>query len=145
MLRIATIREQQAFGTAVSFPFRRTASGGDFAVDSGEAEIRSSIKQILMTRRYERPFLVKNGIPFGTLIAYALFEDPKTAIDIFTVEAKMAVETWESRVYNVSASADQLLPKEPTVIVGSLYYQIRATGRPDSVVVTYDTQKGTVR
>lgn len=84
--------------TGVSFPFRVGAKGGVVTSTTTESEvthINESIRQILLTRKGERPMEPE----FGTNLYRMIFEViDETMMNVISFEIKEALARWEPRI-----------------------------------------------
>lgn len=126
------------YGKGLAFPFRLDATGARPALSSEEELVQQSIYSILMTNIGERPFLVKNGIPYGTRLRSITFEDSSIAREILQHDIKLALDTWEPRIVVsavVVSREEEALNR--AVIWSRVLYRYRSTNRPDNYVVPY--------
>lgn len=133
--------ERRLLGSGLSFPLRQNASGY-YATSAGKARVWESIEQIVMTDPMERPYRVRNGIPFGTRVRRLMFEDVEAAKAIAVPDIRRAIQTWEPRVelLSVAISEDtKAVIGTPTgegaSLVLTIRYRIRATGIEDFGVI----------
>ena len=120
-------------GYGVSYPIQRSDTGG-FSLAQGEELIRQAVLSLVETGIYERPFQVRNGVPYGTRIPYLLFENVSDVFDIIQFDVDRAIRTWEPRVtlmYVVPVASD--LGGDPRSVRAHVRYKIKATGEDDGV------------
>jgi phage baseplate assembly protein W len=130
------------YGTGLQYPIQLNSSGSKPKTVSNEELVMLSIEQIIMTDVFERPFLVRNGIPFGTRVSRSLFEPPEVFIDIFRYEVPRALNAWEPRIAVLSADAVQAVDNQHTV-QGVVRFRFRATGQQQNFVRPYQLTKTT--
>jgi phage baseplate assembly protein W len=109
-------------------------------VTSEEDLVNRSIGAIINTDPSERPFLLKNGVPYGTRMRRALFEPAGFVVDIFRYEVPRALEVWEPRIVVLEADAVQPVD-DPHKIIASVQFRYRSTNRTDNWVRPYRLQK----
>jgi phage baseplate assembly protein W len=132
------------FGVGLSYPFRFDGNGlvpgVKLQTASEEDLVQCSIEQILNTDISERPFLFKDGIPYGTRLKRALFQPSGVFADIFRYDVPKSLAVWEPRivVMDVSAIQDEA---NPSLVVGSVVFRYRATNRVDNFVRPYRLSK----
>ena len=110
------------YGKGISFPPRIGANGG-VVWSEGEANIRGSIRVILLTELGER--LRRPG--FGAGLARFLFE-PNTVATRFSVQGRIetALQQWEPRI-RVEAVAVEQDPDDSEAAVATITYRLVAT------------------
>lgn len=128
------------YGIGLAYPIQLNSSGSKLQLVSNEDIVLRSIEQIIMTDVFERPFLVRNGIPFGTRVSRALFEPPEVFIDIFRYEVPRALSTWEPRIAVLSADAMQAVDNR-NLVQGIVRFRFRATGQQQNFVRPYQLTK----
>jgi len=100
--------------------------------------VRQSMEMIALTDVSERPFVTRNGVPFGTRIRRALFSPPDVAGDIVRFELKRAFDLWEPRVIVEFVTAEQTRDATGSVaIVSNTFYRFRSTNRSDNYVLPF--------
>ena len=129
---------RRLLGVGLSFPLRRNASGY-IATSSGLPRIKEAIESLIMTDPTERPYRVRNGVPYGTRIRRMLFEDIDTVRALANSDIRRAVATWEPRVnltdVIVSEQEEDRTHELVAAVIVTGKYKIRATGQTDSHVV----------
>jgi phage baseplate assembly protein W len=129
------------YGIGYAYPIQANVSGRGPVLTSEEDLVKRSIRCILMTRIGERPELVRNGIPFGTMLSDGLFQSEETARDMIPYEAKRALDLWEPRiVVSPHISVSSVETEAGLKVVVRIPFRYRSTGLAD----TY-TQPFTVR
>lgn len=127
-------------GTGLAYPVQRSEVGGLRKV-SGEDLVKQSIREILDTPIGEgiRAFDIRNGVPYGTRMGRYLFENVQIIEELANYEIKRALDTWEPRVVctavYVTAPADARDPFGRRTVLLNPQYILRATNRPDNLVV----------
>ena len=120
----------QVFGRGIAFPPR--IEGGRVAWSEGEANVRESIRIILMTDQRERLRLPQFG---GTLHRF-LFE-PNTVVTRQRIQDQIATSLarWEPRVAVQSITVDED-PADPQAAVATITYRLVATQVLERVSLT---------
>jgi len=133
--------ERRLLGVGLSFPLRESASGF-IKTTAGRLRVWESIEQVVMTDPMERPYRVRNGIPFGTRVRRLVFEDMEAAKTVAVADIKRAVRVWEPRAELLSVEvkvegkrAIGELDGEGASLVITIRYRIRATGVVDFGVI----------
>ena len=121
-------------GTGLAYPMQLDTTKGRPLVVSGQDLVYASIQQILFTDIGERPFVTRNGIPYGTRIRRALFSPAEVAADIIVYETKRALDAWEPRITVTDVQVDKIDNGAGGVILVST---IRATWRNTNSPVIY--------
>lgn len=120
------------FGRGIAFPPHLDATGG-FALSEGPANIRESVKMILLTEPGERIMLPD----FGGGITSFLYEP-----NIISTRRRMqeriiqALNRWESRIQLQSVRVDAD-PGNPQGAVISIEYKLVATGELDQIALSF--------
>lgn len=135
---IVVLPTKSFFGRGLSYPMRLDVTGTRPVITQDDELVLESMEQILQTGIGERPFLVKNGVPYGTRIKGAVFSDEATAISIVTFECKRALDLWEPRIIvrNVDAVA-QPQADGGSAIIGDIAFTFRSTTRDDNFVIPF--------
>jgi len=112
----------RVFGRGISFP-PRVGADGRVAWSEGEANVRESIRVILMTEFRERLMTPDFGCGLGAL----LFE-PNTVTTRHTIAERVtrALALWEPRVAVEDVSVEQD-PGDPRAAVATIVYRLTAT------------------
>jgi phage baseplate assembly protein W len=132
------VNSSSIFGRGLSYPFKIDSTSNRPAIASEETLVKMSIAQILKTRTWERPFLVRNGVPFGTQITDALFEDGDAAEDIVKYESKRALDTWEPRIVVLGVTTTQTANSSGGVTIeAKIRFKYRSTNREDNFVLPF--------
>ena len=84
-------------GRGLAYPIQIATKGG-LALTEGETLVTQSISEILLTDINERPFTVKEGVPFGSRLPSYLFRSAEEVRDLATFEVKRALDLWEPRI-----------------------------------------------
>lgn len=130
------------FGRGLAFPMRLDSTRSRPRVAEDEELILASMNQIANTDITEKPFRVRNGIPFGTRCRRIVFEDASVAIDIIRFELKRAFDTWEPRIIVDEVQADEIPQAQGgALIVSTTFFRFRATNRPDNFVTPFRFQR----
>jgi|FreactcultureFD7_1027221.scaffolds.fasta_scaffold00819_14 phage baseplate assembly protein W len=125
-------------GAGLAFPFRLDVNKVRPATVTGNDTITASIDQIVNTDVTERPFLTKNGIPFGTRIRGSLFDNAQSAIQVIQYEITRALNAWEPRIIVNSVDSQEMpMPNGGSAIVTNIDYTIRANNRSDNFVIPF--------
>lgn len=112
----------KVFGRSVAFP-PRVGPDGRVAFSEGEANVRESIRLILMTEPGERVMRPDFGAGLGRF----LFEPNTPAThQRLRVEVRRALARWEPRV-NVESVEVVVAPDDPRAAVLTLTYRLVAT------------------
>ena len=122
------------YGNGISFPFK--FENGRIKTASGEDLVWMSVDQIINTDISERPFLLKDGVPYGTRVRRALFSPAGAFIDIFRYDVPRALQVWEPRIVLMDVTAMQS-ETEPSKIITSVVFRYRSTNREDNYVKPY--------
>ena len=102
----------------------------DLARMTNEAAIISSLKNIIFTRRGERPFFPE----FGCDVANMLFENfSKFTSDAIQTEIRTAVENFEPRVLTINVAVEENLDQHSFV----LYLYFTTINNPETVSVSF--------
>ena len=110
---------------------------------SGQSNLRNSVNQIICTDIQERPFVKRNGIPFGTRIRRSLFSDTDSVQDMVKFECKRALDLWEPRIIVDSVTTSVVDDgRGGSKVVGFITARERATGQPLSFVIPFQTGSG---
>lgn len=121
-------------GQGVLYPIQESDTGG-FVLASGDTLVKQSIICLIETGIFERPFQVRNGVPFGTRVPYMAFEDAERVRDLLSRDIERAISVWEPRV--IFRSADVVSPTEesdPRYVGIRVVYTMRSTMADDSAV-----------
>ena len=128
-----------SLGTGLSYPMRLDATGGRPIVVSDYDLVKASIEQILLTDITERPFVTRNGIPFGTRIRRSLFTPVDVAAGVIKYEAKRALDLWEPRISVRSVQVDKVDTGNGYKLVVSISAVWSSTNSPTNFVVAFPT------
>lgn len=102
----------------------------DLARMTNEAAIISSLKNIVFTRRGERPFFPE----FGCDVANMLFENfSKFTSDAIQTEIRTAVENFEPRVLTINVSVEENIEQHSFV----LYLHFTTINNPETISVSF--------
>lgn len=126
------------YGVGLGFPFRRDPTGGRPVLSREETLVRESMHEILTTQMGERPFLTRQGVPYGTRYRQILFSDADAAKDILLYDTRRALDLWEPRI--LVRSVDAHLQKSShggMILFGTTEFVFRSTNRPDNFVLPY--------
>jgi phage baseplate assembly protein W len=126
------------YGKGLAFPFRLDPTNARPVISQDEQLILDSMNQIINTDIDERPFLTKNGVPFGTRCRRILFDDSQIAISIIQYEVKRALDVWEPRIVVDSVQGDEVVQSDGgALIVALTSFRFRATNRSDNFVTPF--------
>ena len=117
------------YARGVSYPFQQSPTGGVLMVED-DAVLRASVLSILITKPTERPFDVKDGVPFGTRLAVMNFDSIEHMRDIVSYDLRRSISVWEPRVSYRSVIFENM-PGESRGIYAEVSYIILATNLPD--------------
>jgi phage baseplate assembly protein W len=92
---------------------------------------------IINTDINERPFLVKNGQPYGTRIKRALFSPASVAASIISYEIPRALNLWEPRIIVQGTKCSQVNVATGVQIIANTSFRFRSTNRADNFVVPF--------
>ena len=124
-------------GVGLSYPMRLDATLARLQGASGELLVKQSIDQIINTDIDERPFLVKNGVPFGTRTRRTLFDSVSAARDVIQYDVKRALDTWEPRIVTDLVDAQEVNQNNMHGLIVTISYRYRSTNRADNYVIPY--------
>ena len=110
--------------------FRKHPQTGDVGVRIDAEAIKRSVKNIILTNHYERPF--KPG--FGGSIRELLFE-LNTSRQLRKAKNRIAdmLETFEPRIHNVSVGLNEIDTNEVSMVI---YYTIKNSVEKQSMEMT---------
>lgn len=129
-------------GHGLAYPMRLDSTGARPAIASEEERVKQSIDQIVNTHITERPFLTRNGVPFGTRIRECLFSSAEIASDIIQHEVKRALDLWEPRIIVVTVDCSEVPQTSgSSVVMTVIGYRYRATSRSDNFIVPFRLQR----
>lgn len=132
------------FGKGIAYPVRLDSTRSKIAVEEDEDLIRSSINCIINTDVDERPFLRKNGIPFGTRSRRVLFDSAEVALSIIRYEIKRGLDTWEPRIIVDSVEGSEVPQSSGgSALLVDIVFRYRSTNRLDNFVVPFRLQRST--
>ncbi|HSK74532.1 MAG TPA: GPW/gp25 family protein [Pyrinomonadaceae bacterium] len=119
------------FGKGISFP-PRVGADGRIVWSEGEANVRESIRVILMTELNERLYLPE----FGGGLNRFLFE-PNTATTRQLIRDRItkALNQWEARITVESVSVEPDA-QDPQAAIATIYYKLVATQVSERVSLT---------
>jgi phage baseplate assembly protein W len=129
-------------GRGFAFPFRLDDTQMKPAFTSDEERVKESISAIINTGVHERPFLVRNGVPYGTRFRGLLFSNAQAAADVAKYDAKVVLGAWEPRIAVLEVTADiNYIFAEGTIrgMLLNILYRYRSTNRIDNYVRPYRT------
>jgi phage baseplate assembly protein W len=110
------------FGRGIGFP-PRIGSDGRLAWSEGEANVRESIRIILMTELNERVRLPGFG---GSLGLYLFEPNTVTTRHLISDRIIKALEQWEPRIFVQSVDVDQD-PSDEQAAIATITYKLVAT------------------
>lgn len=119
-------------GRGWAYPVRRDPITGRPVFTEDEAKIKESIHSIIMTDVDERPFLMRDGVPYGTRVNRMIFAGVQTLRDVAVYDIKRALAVWEPRIFvnDVNSSVTRINDMLGVVIHVSFVY--RDSNRPDN-------------
>ena len=116
------------FGRGISFP-PRVGANGQIAWSEGQANIRESIRIILMTELNERVRLAD----FGGSLSLFLFEpNTVTTRHLISDRVQKVLEQWEPRILVQSVSVEPD-PSDPQAAIATITYKLTATQSQERV------------
>lgn len=131
-------------GRGFAFPLRLDATQSRPAFSEDEERVKESIHAFISTDIGERPFRVRNGVPYGTRFRSLLFTNSvEAAADIAKFDIKRGLATWEPRIIVLDVTVDTKFVFPGTRMRGLLVnvpYRYRATNRLDNFVRPYRLQ-----
>lgn len=126
------------FGNGLAYPVRFDASGSRLVVARGEQSVKDSIRQILATDPDERPYLQRNGVPFGTRIRRLLFSNVEAASAVAPFDIQQALDTWEPRIQDVRVTSTvQNQPEGGAALLVNVSFRYRSSNRVDNLVYPF--------
>lgn len=129
------VAQPSFLGVGLAYPLRLDQTLARPAISSGLQRVKDQMEITLKTRIGERPFLVRNGIPFGTRIPTIISEDVDEAADIIHFETRRALDLW---VPSISVIDTQTVTDTRLgAIVSNVLFKVRATNREDNFVTPY--------
>ena len=132
------MQKASILGRGFAYPLRLDVTNSRVELSSEEQSVRESVESILMTDVDERPFVEKDGVPFGTRARRVVFESETVAVDIVEYEVRRALETWEPRIIVDSVDASIVDTGHGGVGIPCLVsWRYRSTNRDDNLVVPY--------
>ena len=133
-----SLARRSIFGRGLASPMQLDVTGARPLVVSEEILVKMGIMNILFTDAGERPFLVKQGVPYGTRIRRALFEDADVASDIVKYDIKSALSVWEPRIVVQGVqTAVKVGEKGGATLMTNIIFRYRSTNRSDNLVVPF--------
>jgi phage baseplate assembly protein W len=119
--------EQEVLGQGLATPLVSDPLTGDFQTINGEDNVTQCILDLLLTRPGERLMFED----FGTSIPSSLFANKPALMQVLPIQVTQAINQFESRVTNVSATA---IDAGPTAVQITVTWIVKATGTPGSLV-----------
>jgi phage baseplate assembly protein W len=108
-------------------------------IASNDQLVRMSIDQIINTDIAERPWLVLNGVPYGTRMRRVLFDSVASMIAVAQYEIPRALSVWEPRIIVGKVDAtEQYLADGAAGIIAVIHFRYRSTNRPDNFVAPFN-------
>lgn len=92
---------------------------GDIATLTGEEAVKQSLRNIILTNYYEKPYKPKYG---GNLLAYLFKKINFLEKEVIKQNLIDVIKKYEPRVFTLSVDVD--IRKEAQTILISLYYNI---------------------
>lgn len=125
------------FGKGPAYPIRFDLSASRFRISRDEQVVKDSIAQIIGTDISERPYLLKNGQPYGTRLRQMLFSGAAAVEAAAPFEIARALDIWEPRVTDVTASASSQPSGSGTQVNIFVSFRYRASNRSDNLVYPF--------
>lgn len=117
--------------TDIDLSFFPHPNTGDLLVKNDESAIKNAVKNLILTRHYERPFHSELGTSVNTL----MFELPSPGlVAMIQEEIKNTIENFEPRV--VLMTIDTKFSPDNLLILVSIVFRIVNTQRPINVQFT---------
>jgi phage baseplate assembly protein W len=129
------------YGTGFSYPLRLDKDNAKLAIARDEALVQEGMRVLLNTAVGEEPFLVKDGVPYGTRAPFVVFEPVAIAQDIIVYDVRRALEVWEPRIIVTGVTVDEATLLKRKALVATVRFRYRTTNRNDNLVVPYFTEK----
>lgn len=126
-------------GRGLKYPLQFSPNGG-LAMVEGDALVHQSIKEILLTVVGERPFVVRNGVPYGSRIPTYLFQSAEHVRDSIIFEVKRALDTWEPRIIVNYTTVTDVAPsgdRDPRLVRVDVNFRYRSDNRADNMVLDF--------
>lgn len=122
------------------YPFRLDETRMRPVIDDFTASLRSSVRAIVMTDPSERPFRIKNGVPFGTKVRRFLFNSDDAAIAASGYEIRKALAVWEPRirVRSVDVTITPPVPGQRKKLNIRITYIIVSSNRIDDTTLSLE-------
>ena len=128
----------KSFGRGLAYPFRLDPSESRFAVSVDEENVRNSIKQIIGTGVGERPYLLKDGVPYGTRLRETLFSNAAALEAAAPFEVKKALDVWEPRITVLSVNTTtQDTSSGGIAVYVDILFRYRSSNRTDNLVYPF--------
>lgn len=126
-------------GVGLSFPLRLDATKTRPCFTQGEDRVFESIHAIICTRVGERPFRMKDGIPYGTRFQDMLFSDVDAAVDIADFDIRRALLVWEPRIRVSDISLRKYQDPQNKIfgVIVHILFTYRANNRPDNHITFF--------
>lgn len=132
------------FGKGPSFPLRLDSTSSKIRVSEDEELVRESIDNIINTDPLERPFLRRDGVPFGTNCRRVLFDSAEVALSIIRFEIKRGLDVWEPRIIVDSVDGEEVPHANGgSAILVDISFRYRTTNRNDNFVTPFRLQRST--
>lgn len=128
-------------GRGIKYPIQLSGGGGIAMVES-DAIVIQSITEILLTAIGERPFVIRDGVPFGSRLPLWLFKSAEEVRDNAGFEVKRALTTWEPRIIVNYTTVTDVTPagdRDPRYVRIDVNFRYRSDNRPDNWVKDYPT------
>jgi phage baseplate assembly protein W len=127
----------KTFGRGLAYPVRFDPSASKLKVCVDEQTVKDSIRQIIATDVAERPYLSKNGQPYGTRLRQLLFQGVDAVETAAPFEIARALETWEPRVTDVSVSSSVQENGSGAQLNLFISFRYRSSNRADNLVYPF--------
>lgn len=128
-------------GRGLKYPLQFSTDGGISMVE-GDALVIQSITEILLTSIGERPFVIRDGVPFGSRLPQWLFKSAEEVRDNAGFEVKRALSTWEPRIivnHTEVSDVTQAGDRDPRYVRIDVKFRYRSDNRPDNWVRDFST------
>lgn len=126
------------FGRGPAYPVRLDSSNSRIVISRDEATVRESIAQIIGTDISERPYLLKDGQPYGTRVRRLLFSGVDAARTAAQFDVERALSTWEPRITNIYVTtAVSNTGNGGAKLLINVSFRYRASNRSDNLVYPF--------
>ena len=129
-------------GSGFSYPFRLNATLTAPAFSRDEQLVKEDMTALVGTGVGERPFRVRNGVPYGTRVRALLFSNDEGLFDLVRHDVREALRVWEPRIIVLEVDVERFVDTI-TRLVGAavlIQFRYRATNRSDNFVIPFRTE-----